>query len=277
MPARPSDLLALAEALRPAMQAAGALIQRYRARGVAVREKPAEAERPPSPVTDADVDAEALLAAAIRSADPGAIIVGEEASAAGRQPLPTARFWLIDPLDGTRAFVDGGDDYSVNIGLVVDGAPAMGLVQHPPTGALWAGIPGLGAWKDTADGARRDLHGRAAPARLRILTSHSHLDARTRAWLAETGAHDSAARGSSLKFCLLAEGTADLYPRFGPTHEWDTAAADAVLRAAGGQTLGQWAGGRAQPLVYGKADYLNGPFLALTRPTIVGRLPEFRA
>lgn len=261
----------LIERLTPAMRAAAALIEQHRADGVSSREKAGSDGWGPSPVTEADEAAEHLLTAAIREIDAEAVIVGEEASSAGIQPDATIRFWLIDPLDGTRDYVEGGQDYSVNIGLVEDGVPTLGLVLHPPSGTLWTGSTGLGAWKEVSGSPRHPIHTRPLAAVPAIVTSRSHLDERTKAWVAALGESSSQPAGSSLKFCLLAEGGADIYPRYGRTSEWDTAAADAILRAAGGVTLAP--GG--EPLAYGKARYLNGPFLALGDPASAGRLPAF--
>ncbi len=252
------------------MREAGALIEALKADGCTDRQRD-KADR--SPVTEADEAAETLLEAAIRALDPTAIIVGEEASAAGVQPDATARFWLIDPLDGTRDFVEGGNDYSVNVGLIEAGVPTLGLVLHPPTGTLWTGAAHLGAWKEAPDVARQPIRANALGERPVIVTSRSHLDDRTKAWAAQVA--DAALRpsGSSLKFCLLAEGEADIYPRYGPTSEWDTAAADAILRAAGGITIGT----DGSPLPYGKPRYLNPSFLALADPGCASRLPPFEA
>lgn len=267
---RLADTLAraeLLEALSPAMRAAGELIERLRAGGVVQRDK---ADR--SPVTEADEAAEKLLEAAIVALDPHAVIVGEEAAAAGRTPGAAARFWLIDPLDGTRDFINGGQDYSVNIGLVEDGVPVLGLVLHPPTATLWTGADGLGAWKEAPPAARRAIRARPYPGVApHIVTSRLHLDDETKAWCGRCAGATTFPSGSSLKFCLLAEGEADVYPRFGPTSEWDTAAADAILRAAGGTTLGT----DGQPFGYGKPRHLNGPFLALGDPSAASRLPPF--
>jgi 3'(2'), 5'-bisphosphate nucleotidase len=250
----------LLEALAPAVREAGLLIERLKA--------------DKSPVTEADEAAEALLESAIRALDPAAVIVGEEAVAAGVLPDVAARYWLIDPLDGTKDFVNGGTDYSVNVGLIEDGVPALGLVLHPPTGTLWTGAIGLGAWKEAPNMPRHAIRARPYPgvAPL-VVTSRSHLDAETRAWCEACPGADTHPSGSSLKFCLLAQGEADAYPRFGPTSEWDTAAADAILRSAGGITLG----GDGNPLAYGKPRYLNGPFLAVADPGAPSKLPPFSA
>lgn len=257
----------LLEQLSAPLREAGALIEAIKAKGIVQRDK---ADK--SPVTEADEAAEALLTAAIRAIDPEAVIVGEEAVAAGHMPDADTRFWLIDPLDGTRDFVGGGLDYSVNVGLVEDGVPTLGLVLHPPSATLWTGAGGLGAWKESPAEARHAIRARSRPADSPcIVTSRSHLDEQTRAWAAACAGADTKASGSSLKFCLLAEGAADAYPRFGPTSEWDTAAADAILRAAGGLTLGE----DGHALAYGKPRYLNGAFLALGDPAARSTFPPF--
>jgi 3'(2'), 5'-bisphosphate nucleotidase len=259
----------LLEALAPALREAGTLIEKLKAGGLVQRDK---ADK--SPVTEADEAAEALLEAAIRRIDRQAVIVGEEAAAAGILPDATTRFWLIDPLDGTKDFIGGGGDYSVNVGLIEQGIPTLGLVLHPPTGLLWTGAMGLGAWKEGPDLPRQPIRARPYPGTAPlVVTSRSHLDERTKDWCAACAGASTQPSGSSLKFCLLAEGQADAYPRFGPTSEWDTAAADAVLRAAGGLTLG----GDGQPLAYGKPRYLNGPFLAVADPGAPSQLPAFAA
>jgi 3'(2'), 5'-bisphosphate nucleotidase len=262
----------LIERLTPALREAGALIEQLKAGGCNDPDRQ-RGKADKSPVTDADEAAEALLMAAIGALDPHAVIVGEEASAAGVQPDASARFWLIDPLDGTRDFVEGGPDYSVNVGLVEDGVPTLGLVCHPPSGTLWTGARGLGAWKEAPGTPRTRIHARPLASPPVVVTSRSHLDQRTRAWVAAIPGAESRPSGSSLKFCLLAEGAADVYPRYGATSEWDTAAADALLRAAGGTTLA--AGGL--PLGYGKAGYLNSSFLALADPAAAPTLPAFEA
>lgn len=258
----------LIEALTPAVRQAGSLIEGMKAKGVAERQK---SDR--SPVTEADEAAERLLENAIREVDPDAVIVGEEAAAVGKAPVAGSadRYWLIDPLDGTRDFIKGGVDYSVNVGLVEGGLPILGLVLHPPTGTLWTGAPGLGAWKETAAHSRHSIRVRAMPDPPIIATSRSHLDPRTSAWVALVPNAVVHPTGSSLKLCLIAEGTADVYPRYGRTCEWDTAAADAILRAAGGLMLME--GGA--PFIYGKPEYLNPGFIAFGDHDAPGILPPF--
>lgn len=251
-----------------AMRAAARFIEAVKARGIEQRDKADS-----SPVTEADEGAERILEAAVRALEPDAVIVGEEACSAGHVPDRCHRFWLIDPLDGTRDFIAGRQGYTVNLGLVVDGVPVMGLVLHPPSGRLWAGAAGHGAMRIDADGQAHPVATRPLAAPPALLVSHSHLDPRTQAWVdAIPGARRNSA-GSSIKFCTLAEGAADAYPRYGPTMEWDTAAADAVLRAAGGITLG----GDGRPFRYGKEGFRNAPFLALGDPAAQAVLPAFTA
>lgn len=248
------------------MRDAGTAIEQLKAAGLEARDK-ADA----SPVTDADEAAERILEAAVRALEPDATIVGEEAASAGHLPPPSGRFWLIDPLDGTRDFLAGRDGYTVNLALVVEGAPVFGLVLHPPTARLWEGAAGEGAWRLDRNGSRTRLRTRPLPDAPALVVSHSHLDERTKAWAEAVPGATRTNAGSSIKFCLLAEGAADAYPRFGPTMEWDTAAGDAVLRAAGGVTLG----GDGRAFGYGKPGYRNGPFLALGDPRATARLPAF--
>lgn len=253
----------LIEALTPAVREAGELIERIRASGIVSRDK-----ADLSPVTEADERAEQLLTAAIAAADPGALIVGEEAHAAGVKPDPAARFWLIDPLDGTRDFIAGGSDYSVNVALIEGGVPVLGLVLAPRDGTLWAGSASLGAFR-VRNQQREPIAARPFGATPVVVTSRSHLDDATRAYAASIPGADTRPSGSSLKFCLLAEGSADVYPRFGPTSEWDTAAGDAVLRAAGGLTRHPEGG----VFAYGKPGFVNGAFLAVGDPAAYAKLP----
>lgn len=256
----------LIDALVPAVRAAGELIEAIRIAGFEQRSK-----SDASPVTEADERAEQLLMEALATADPSALVVGEEACAAGLKPSPAARFWLVDPLDGTKDFVGGGPDYSVNVALIEAGVPVLGLVLAPRDGTLWAGAAGLGAFRERAGGAREPIAARKWPDRPVVVTSRSHLDDKTRNYAAAIGG-DMRPSGSSLKFCLLAEGSADVYPRFGPTSEWDTAAGDAVLRAAGGMTRDA----SGEPFPYAKPEFLNGAFLAVADPAAYAHLPPLK-
>lgn len=254
----------LIEALIPAVRAAADVIEAVREAGIVQRDKPDF-----SPVTEADEAAERLLTAAIRAID-DAPIVGEEAHAAGHRPDPCARFWLIDPLDGTKDFIAGRAAYSVNVALIEAGRPVLGLVLSPRDGVLWAGAVGHGAFRQDAEEAPRvpiaTQPMRPLPV---VVVSHSHLDQATQDWVTALGACALEPAGSSLKFCRVAEGSADAYPRYGPTCEWDTAAGHAVLLAAGGAMNA--VGGTA--FGYGKPDYKNGGFLAVGDEASKARLP----
>lgn len=258
------DLPDLIDILAPVMRAAGRLIEAVREAGFETRDK-ADA----SPVTEADERAELLITAALVAADPDTPIVGEEAHAAGHRPVPSSRFWLIDPLDGTRDFVAGRAAYSVNIGLIADGRPVLGLVLSPRDGVLWAGADGHGAFRQAPGEGREWITTRTCAAPPVVVVSHSHLDDATRDYLARLGLVALEPAGSSLKFCRIAEGSADVYPRYGPTCEWDTAAGHAVLLAAGGAMRSP--GG--DDFVYAKPGYMNGPFLAVGDAATFAALP----
>ena len=213
-----------------------------------------------SPVTAADQAAEALIVPALRALTPDIPVVAEEAVAAGQIPdVSGGRFWLVDPLDGTKEFIQKRGDFTVNIGLVENGAPVLGVVHTPVDGMLWAGSVGDGAWEEDADGNRRPIAVRKAdPAALTVVASKSHRNPELEAYIATLPVRESVSRGSALKFCLVARGEADVYPRTGPTMEWDTAAGHALLLAAGG-TLTAFDG---TPFRYSKPDFRNGFFIA---------------
>ena len=275
LPARdaPLDAVArdrLAERFAAIAVLAGAIVMDVYRDGCAARAK-ADA----SPVTEADERAEALILAELASSLPGWPVLAEEAAARGEGIAACARFLLVDPLDGTREFLNRNGEFTVNIGLVADGVPVAGAVYAPALERLWWG--GATAWAcrivpgarlDQAED-RRPIRTRAAPpSDWTALASRSHGDPETEAFLARLPIGHRRAAGSSLKFCALAEGEADVYPRFGPTMEWDTAAADAVLRAAGGTVLGP----DGAPFRYGKAAdrYRNGAFVAWGDPAAAG-------
>lgn len=246
----------LAEMERLAL-AAGRAILRIVADGFAVESK-ADA----TPVTRADRAAEDVILEGLALLYPDVSIVAEEQFSAGRRPAAAAEFFLVDALDGTREFVAGRSDYTVNIALVSDGAPRLGVVFAPAHGLLWSGRPGA-AWQVSdalGDNPLRRAISAGPPGEpLRIVASRSHRTPETDVYLARHANAETVSVGSSMKFCRLAGGEADLYPRFGRTMEWDTAAGDAVLRAAGGMTETL----DGAPLTYGKApDYANPYFIA---------------
>ncbi len=250
--------VALLAGIRAVALEAGALILRYYADGA---ESHLKADG--SPVTQADQAAEALILPALALLLPGVPVVAEEAVAAGVLPeVGAGRFWLVDPLDGTKEFLNRNGEFTVNIALIKDGRPVLGVVLAPVPGDLYAGAEGLGAIVSRAGGADQPIAARPAPTAGWIAVgSRSHAEQAEDRYLAGFPVTTREARGSSLKFCLVAEGKADIYPRFGPTREWDTAAGHAVLAAAGGRVEAIGAG----MLGYGKPGFLNPPFVARGR------------
>jgi 3'(2'), 5'-bisphosphate nucleotidase len=173
--------------------------------------------------------------------------------------------WLVDPLDGTKEFARGRPEFTVNIALVARGAPVAGVVHAPALGETYVSQGTRGSFRISARGGRQPIRSRSlgSDQTMRIVTSRSHLDEATRRFLDSLGPHHVSEYGSALKFCRVADGSADLYPRLGPTMEWDTAAGEAVLEAAGGRVR-SLAGGR---LRYNKPDLTNPPFVAAGDPS----------
>lgn len=234
-------------------QQAAAIILAVRARGFDTRDK-----SDCSPVTEADLQAEALIVAGLRRAAPDIPVVAEEEAAAGSLQVAAASYWLVDPLDGTREFAAGRDEFTVNIGLVRGGAPVLGVVGVPVSGELFGGIVGQGAWKRTGAGTQPIAARAAPPEGLAVLASRHYADdPRLDAFLMGERVASVAKFGSALKIVRVAEGAADLYPRFGRTMEWDTAAPQAVLEAAGGRLLDM----AGTPLRCGKPGWENPPFV----------------
>lgn len=230
-----------------------------------------------SPVTRADTEAEAVILAGLARLAPEIPVIAEEAQAAGAGSHIGERFFLVDPLDGTKEFISRNGEFTVNIALVENGEPILGVVLAPALGKLYAGARGLGAREITlaAQGrTSRAIAVRAAPAGgLAAVGSRSHGGAETAAWLERFEIARFVAAGSSLKLCLVAAGEADLYPRLGRTMEWDIAAGDAVLRAAGGRVTRL----DGSPFVYGKCrqsddvDFANPHFVAWGDPALIAR------
>lgn len=219
-----------------------------------------------SPVTAADHAAEAVILEALARVAPGTTVISEEAATIHGLPEPGARFFLVDPLDGTREFVKRNGEFTVNIALIEDGRPVAGVVHAPAVDRMFAAARGCGAFEialpDTT--ARRPISARRPPAEgLTVLASRSHADPATDAFLETVTVAQRRSAGSSLKFCLVAAGEADLYPRTGPTMEWDTAAGHAILEIAGGSVTTF----DGAPLRYGKIDdgLLNPGFIARGR------------
>lgn len=259
----------LSRALIPVVLAAGAIEMRYYS-GEIVTEMKADA----SPVTAADRDAEALILQALAHLAPGIPVIAEEAVAAGRIPDIGRVFFLVDPLDGTREFIAKRDEFTVNIALVENGVPTLGIVYAPALAALYLTDGAGGAVEAHAAPVAQgggtpviDLRPISArdpdPAALVAVASRSHTTPETESLLARYPIASRRNAGSSLKFCLLARGEADIYPRLGPTCEWDIAAGHAILAAAGGSVTAL----DGSPLRYGKrADrFLNPHFMAWGR------------
>ena len=249
--------MGLREAVIEVARQAGAAIMQVYANGFDVTHKDDH-----SPLTDADLAAHTLIVRELARLTPELPVLSEESA---QLPWQTRRewqdYWLVDPLDGTREFIKRNGEFSVNIALIRSGVAVFGVVQAPVNGVLWHGTQGEGAFR--REGGREDaIHVRKPPALpLRVAASRSHRDARTELLLSRMGEIELVAQGSSLKFCRIAEGTLDVYPRLGPTSEWDTAAGQCVLEAAGGAVLaadsGQAFGYNQRPRL------LNGDFVAL--------------
>ena len=250
---------AVATFRRLAIEAGRAILDVYARDDMDVR-----AKGDASPVTEADEAADALISAGLRAAFPDLPLVTEEQ--ATTHDLTVSTFLIVDPLDGTKEFVQRRGDFTVNIALVEDGVPTLGVVYAPAKGRLFLTAAEGGATEETG-GFDPDAPGPMRPVRvsepdnagLRVVASKSHRSPELEAYIARYDVADSVAAGSSLKFCLVAAGEADFYPRLGPTMEWDTAAGDAVLRAAGGTVVDRET---MAPLRYGKPGFRNEHFLA---------------
>lgn len=257
--------------LAKAALAAGPAVMEEYDRGCSVASK-----EDGSPVTSADHRAEAIICEYLASLAPMPPVCAEESMAAGAQAQVAERFLLVDPLDGTREFLAGNGEFTINVALIERGAPVSGAVYAPAIGRLWVGGETAFACEAPVgaalpgEGSRRRIRTRSAPTNLVAFASRSHLDPKSDSFLKRLPIGETRFAGSSLKFCLIAEGLGDVYPRFAPTMEWDTAAGDAVLRAAGGGVFDP----SGLLLSYGKvgAGLRNGPFVAWGDETAARRL-----
>jgi 3'(2'), 5'-bisphosphate nucleotidase len=242
-----------------ARRAAGEILAIY-ARGAI----PVSTKADATPLTEADLAAHRLIVAALAELTPGTPVLSEEAADTSfAQRCTWERYWLVDPLDGTREFLSRNGEFTVNIALIEAHVPVLGVVHVPVSGVSYFGAEGEGAWRQAAGEPRQPIHVAARSASpLRVAGSRSHRGASLDAFLARVGGHELLEMGSSLKFCLVAEGAADVYPRLGPTCEWDTAAAHAVLSAAGG-TVRDLDGA---PLQYNARPELHNPFFVAYGP-----------
>lgn len=231
--------------------------------GVAIMEiyggEPFDVERKAdrSPLTAADIAAHDTIIEGLKLLRPRRPILSEESA-----EIPFSErsawdsYWLVDPLDGTREFIKRNGEFTVNIALIDDGAPVLGVVYAPALGLFYHGALGTGAWKQQRGDEARAIHVRAQAADpVRVAGSRSHANERLAAYLERLGNYELRPMGSSLKSCLVAEGEADLYPRLGPTSEWDTAAAQAVVEAAGGHVTDT----AMQPLRYNQQESMLNP------------------
>ena len=245
----------LVENLVEVMYEAGRAVMQVYASDFAVHSKADS-----SPVTAADGAAESIIVKHLQKLTPEIPIVAEEAASANELPVLGELFWLVDPLDGTKEFVNRNGEFTVNIALIKNGAPILGLVLAPALEKLYGGVVGSGAFIEDKAG-RRSIHCRMTPEQgATVVASRSHSDpAELEQFLAGKPIAALINAGSSLKLCLIAEGSADIYPRLGRTMEWDIAAGQAVLLAAGGKVLTL----DKQPLSYGKPGLDNPHFVAI--------------
>ena len=221
-----------------------------------------------SPVTAADEAAEVIICNGLKRLAPNVPVISEEHAAREKpKPITGGSYFLVDPLDGTREFIAGRDEYTINIALMTDGAPLFGIICAPALGHLWRGIVGRGAARFSFAPlieAPTAIHTRPRPAsEAVVMVSRSHLEARTKSYVDGLPGAKLVQSGSSIKFCRVAEGFADLYPRLAPTHDWDIAAGHAILKAAGGSV----AAPDGTSLVYGSNDLLIPAFLAWGDPS----------
>jgi 3'(2'), 5'-bisphosphate nucleotidase len=254
------DLKALAAALLPITACAGAAIMRVYHGDFAVERKSDN-----SPLTLADLESQRVIQAGLASLTPGIPVLSEEsAQAPWSERRSWSELWVVDPLDGTREFVKRNGEFTINIALIVDHEPVLGVISAPAIGIVYWGAVGVGAFR-RRPGEPESAIGVARPSQpLRVVGSRSHGSRETESYLERVGSYVQNGVGSSLKFCLVAEGSADLYPRFGPTSEWDTAAGQAVLEAAGGHVR-RLDGHR---LRYNcRETLINGDFLAFGHET----------
>ncbi len=214
-----------------------------------------------SPLTEADLAAHECIMAGLAGLEPLLPVLSEESGLAPFEERATwARYWLVDPLDGTKEFIKRNGEFTVNIALIDGNVPVLGVVHAPARQCSYIGADGLGAWRVEADGSRVPIRVQdELPDTLRVVGSRSHRGELLDAYLARLGRHEMVPMGSSLKICLVAEGSADVYPRLGPTSEWDTGAAHAVLRAAGGEMLSTDGGAVSYNA---KENILNPHFIA---------------
>jgi 3'(2'), 5'-bisphosphate nucleotidase len=257
-----SNLADLATALMPTVADAGAAIMAVYDGAFSVQKKDDN-----SPLTQADLESQRVILDGLSRLTPDIPVLSEEsAQAPWSERQSWTQLWVVDPLDGTREFVKRNGEFTINIALVVNHEPILGIVAAPALGLLYWGATGVGAFSHHRDAPEVAVKVSVPTAPLRVVGSRSHASPDTASYLAQLRPHQMSGIGSSLKFCLIAEGKADLYPRFGPTSEWDTAAGQALLEAAGGHVT-RLDGHR---LRYNcRETLLNGDFLAFSHPSVL--------
>jgi 3'(2'), 5'-bisphosphate nucleotidase len=256
------NLLDLADALMPTVAAAGTAIMQIYDGAFAVQRKDDN-----SPLTLADLESQHIIMEGLKRITPHIPILSEESAQAPWAERKTwHELWVVDPLDGTREFIKRNGEFTVNIALVRDHEPLLGVVAAPAQGLLYWGAAGLGAYSRHRGAPQTRIRTCPPQNPLRVVGSRSHASADTAGYLARLAPHVMTGIGSSLKFCLIAEGRAELYPRFGPTSEWDTAAGQALLEAAGGHVT-RLDGHR---LRYNcRESVINGNFVAFSDPCVL--------
>jgi 3'(2'), 5'-bisphosphate nucleotidase len=256
------DLHALGEALMPIVARAGAAIMRIYDSDFTVQRK-----QDNSPLTQADLESQRVIVEGLMQLTPDIPVLAEESAQAPWSERQAWReLWVVDPLDGTREFVKRNGEFTVNIALVREHEPVLGIVAAPAQGLLYWGASGIGAFSHHNGAAQIPIHVVPPRSPLRVVGSRSHLSAETAGYLRRLAPHVMTGMGSSLKFCRVAEGKAELYARFGPTSEWDTAAGQALLEAAGGHVT-RLDGHR---LRYNcRESIINGDFLAFSHPSVL--------
>lgn len=248
-----------AEVLRPTAVKAGRKILDVREGNLEISIKGDQ-----SPVTIADQQAEKIILKSLKHVAPEIPVIAEESVSAGIVPDTKDVFWLVDPLDGTKEFISGGSDFTVNIALIENGIPTFAIIYVPVTGKLYTALNQDTAilqnvTNDEISTVENLIKTRDIPQDgMTAVASKSHLDEQTEAFLKDNNIEKTVSVGSSLKFCIVATGDADIYPRFGPTMEWDIAAGHAILSAAGGSVTNP----DGTPFKYQKKGYLNGAFIA---------------
>jgi 3'(2'), 5'-bisphosphate nucleotidase len=256
------DLPALADDLLPIVARAGAAIMKVYDAGFTVQHKLDD-----SPLTLADLESQRVIIDGLKRLTPNLPILSEEsAQAPWSERQGWRELWVVDPLDGTREFIKRNGEFTINIALVIEHEPVFGVVAAPARGLLYWGAAGAGAFSQHQGAAQTRIHVAPPAQPIRVIGSRSHASPQTAAYLERIGPHVMTGVGSSLKFCLVAEGTAELYPRFGATSEWDTAAGQALLEAAGGYVT-RMDGHR---LRYNcRESLINGDFLAFSHPSVL--------